>query len=142
MDHEKVETACACTRVRRAARAITKVYDDALADTGLKVTQFALLRAIQRVGEAHISRLAEATGLDRSTLGRNLRPLRESGLIGYDAGEDQRAVVFSLTPAGSRAIARALPRWERTQAHVGQRLGRERTAELFELLSQVEALAD
>ena len=54
--------ACLCANLRRAALALTSLYDDALAPYGLKVTQFSLLRAIQRHGEPNLTQLAEATG--------------------------------------------------------------------------------
>jgi len=37
--------ACLCANARRAALALTSLYDEALAPHGLKVTQFSLLRA-------------------------------------------------------------------------------------------------
>ena len=76
-----IRTPCACTRVRRAARAITGVYDEALRDTGLKVTQFAMLRTIGRMEGTSISELAAEMALDRSTFGRNLIPLTRRGLV-------------------------------------------------------------
>ncbi|MCB1787001.1 MAG: MarR family transcriptional regulator, partial [Gammaproteobacteria bacterium] len=76
-----LSTTCHCTRLRRAAHAVTRLYDEALAATGLTVTQFSLLRTISRLDEPYITTLAEATGLERSTLGRNLRPLEKAGLV-------------------------------------------------------------
>jgi len=59
--------ACLCASVRRAARAHTSLRDDALAPQGLEVTQFSLLRAVERRGSADLTALSQATGLDRST---------------------------------------------------------------------------
>ena len=42
-------TQCLCTKLRRAARSVSRFYDEALADTGLKVAQFSLLRHLQRL---------------------------------------------------------------------------------------------
>lgn len=109
---------CHCTKARRAARRLTAVYDRALAPVGLKVTQFSLLRAIGRREGATISDVAAATGLDRSTLGRNLRPLAKAGLVALGAGQDERARAVALTPAGWDAVDRAVPHWQRAQASV------------------------
>ena len=42
------QTDCVCVNLRRAARAMTALYDEALSASGIKVTQFSLLRSIQR----------------------------------------------------------------------------------------------
>ncbi len=80
--------ACYCVNVRRAALALTARYDEALAPHGLKVTQFSLLHAVKRRGHPNLTELAEATGLDRSTLGRNLRGLEALGLVALSPGQD------------------------------------------------------
>ena len=54
-------TTCFCNKLRRSARIMTQRYDEALAPLDLKVTQFVLLRALERLGEACISELADAT---------------------------------------------------------------------------------
>ena len=38
---------CSCFNLRRAARRVTQVYDHALAPSGLKATQFALLAVLE-----------------------------------------------------------------------------------------------
>ncbi len=66
---------CACSRLRRAARAVTQLYDDALEPVGLRVTQLSLLRTLQRQGTLTIGELAVRNLLDRTALSRNLDPL-------------------------------------------------------------------
>jgi DNA-binding MarR family transcriptional regulator len=106
---------CACTTLRRATRAVTALYDAALSPTGLRITQFSVLRTLERRGPLTITALAAAAALDRSTMGRNLEPLRRRRLVKLFSGEDQRERVVRLTPEGRAAIRRALPRWERMQ---------------------------
>ena len=117
------DVACFCTKSRRAARLVTAAYDRALEPVGLKITQFSLLRAIERRMTPSITDLAEATGLDRSTLGRNLRVLESKELLVLDSGSDERTRVVALTPAGEGAIARALPHWQAAQRQLAARLG-------------------
>jgi len=115
--------ACYCANARRAALALTALYDGALAPHGLKATQFSLLRAVDRHGEPNLTTLAEATGLDRSTLGRNLRVLEGLGCVALSPGGDQRDRVVALT-AGGRARVRAASRsWSRVQEALSQALG-------------------
>ncbi len=115
--------ACLCTNARRAALALTARYDAALAPHALKVTQFSLLRAVERHGSPNLTGLAAATGLDRSTLGRNLRPLAAAGLVRVSPGDDQRDRVVSLTPAGKVRLRAAVASWAALQASLADTLG-------------------
>ena len=117
--------ACLCTNVRRAALALTSIYDEALAPHGLKVTQFSLLRAVERHGQPNLTSLASATGLDRSTLGRNLRLLEGAGLVRFSPGEDQRERAVALTPEGAARVHGAARTWRRLQDSLEASLGGE-----------------
>ena len=130
-------TSCLCTQLRRASRGVTRRYDDALAAVGLGAAQFSLLRHVQRLTQPSISVLADAMGLDRSTLGRNLRVLAEQGLVQLGEGRDLRAREVRLTEAGLQRIGQALPLWEQVQRELNARLGAERRAELMRLLEEL-----
>jgi DNA-binding transcriptional ArsR family regulator len=82
----KFETPCACTTLRRAARAVTAAYDTALAPSGLRITKFSILRKLARIGPLPVTRLAAEAALDRSTMGRNLNPLERRGLVRIEVG--------------------------------------------------------
>jgi len=132
--------ACACGRLRRATRALTQRYDDAMAPAGLRVTQFSLLRTLARRGPARITELAAALLLDRTALSRNLDPLAARGLVAIVAGRDARTREVALTPAGDAALRAALPHWQRAQAEVAARLGPLRLAALIATLADIETL--
>lgn len=135
------ENACVCGRLRRAARALTQLYDDALEPAGLRVTQYSLLSTLRRrAGPVRMTELARETMLDRTALSRNLDPLAVRGLVRIVAGADARTREVALTPAGVDALARALPYWRRAQSLVGERLGERRSADLIDLLADVEEL--
>src|SRR3954466_7884332 len=113
------ETPCICSTLRRATRAITATYDAALAPSGLRVTQFAVLRTLARLGPLPVTRLAAEAALERSTMGRNLGPLERRGLVRTDVGKaDQRERVAHLTAAGEAAIEAALPYWRAAQERI------------------------
>jgi DNA-binding MarR family transcriptional regulator len=59
------ETPCTCTTLRRATRAVTAAYDAALAPSGLRITQFSILRKLARLGPLPVKRLAAEAALDR-----------------------------------------------------------------------------
>lgn len=112
-----------------------------MAASGLKVTQFSLLRAIERNEPVTITALADDMELDRTTLARNLAPLERERLLTRSAGRDQRVTEVRLTPAGRMAIVRALPLWEAAQALVKQHLGAQRLAQLREISQAATATA-
>jgi DNA-binding MarR family transcriptional regulator len=97
---------CICTHLRRAARGVSRHYDEALAGFGVNVAQFSLLRHLQRLDRPSITSLAEAMGLERSTLGRNLRVLEAEGLVRLADGDDQRNRLVLLTEAGRARLKR------------------------------------
>lgn len=114
-----VDAPCACTMLRRATRAVTAAYDAALVPSGLRVTQFSVLRTLARLGPLPVTRLAAEAALDRSTMGRNLDPLERRGFVRMGVGEaDQRERVAHLTTTGEAAIEAALPYWRDAQQRV------------------------
>jgi DNA-binding MarR family transcriptional regulator len=135
-----IHTRCACIRARRAARALTDVYDRALEGTGLKITQFSVLRTAARLEPVSISSLAAEMALDRSTLGRNLTLLRQRRLIADAEASDLRERAIRLTPAAHRLLEKASPLWQAAQSSVERALGKDDVAALFDLLARLEAL--
>jgi DNA-binding MarR family transcriptional regulator len=134
-----IRSQCACTRVRRAARVLTGLYDEALATTGLNIAQFALLRAVGRLEAPNLSELGEEMALDRSTLGRNVQVLQRMELLEVSQADDLRARRITLTSKATRLVESCLPRWERAQRTVETRLGKTGVATLLGLLERLEA---
>ena len=128
---------CICTHLRRAARGVSRHYDEALEGFGINVAQFSLLRHLRRLDQPSISTLAEAMGLDRSTLGRNLRVLEGDGLVTLVEGEDMRNRIVLLTEAGAERLKAALPAWEAAQQRLIDRLGAEKRETLLKLLDEL-----
>src|SRR3984893_12228140 len=132
------ETPCACTTLRRAARAVTTAYDAALAPSGLRITQFSVLCTLARFGPLPVRRLAAEAALYRSTMGRNLNPLERHGLVRIEVGNvDQRERVAHLTAAGEAAIEAALPRWREAQERIAALV---QASTIGELADQLDAL--
>jgi DNA-binding MarR family transcriptional regulator len=134
-----ISTVCACTKLRRSARAVTAFYDAALEGSGLSTPQFSLLRMLDRSGPCSLTAFAERTGHDRTTISRTVGALRDQGLVCLADGPDQRTRVITLAPAGRDAIARGTPAWEAAERRVDELLGADRT-QLFALLDRIEDL--
>jgi len=128
---------CVCGNLRKAARAVTQLYDEVLRPTGLRVTQFGILGATMAMEPVTVTRLAEVTVTDRTTLTRNLKLLERQGLIQVEPGNDRREREVTLTDRGREALAKGYPLWKEVQAKVAKRFGQERLARLLADLSAV-----
>ena len=107
---------CACTTLRKASRAVARLYEDHLAEAGLTATQFAILRALERSGATNLRPLADELVMERTSLYRAIAPLERDGLVLTEAdGHDARARRASLTEAGRARIEEALPHWRWAQ---------------------------
>ena len=137
-----MSTECACFNVRKAARALTAHYDRVLAPTGLRATQGTLLVALARAGSIPVSRLAGILGMDRTTLTRNLEPLRRARLVAVRPGPDRRVKLAGLTEAGRKALAEAMPLWREAQRQVVEGAGAGRWDALRRELGRIAELAD
>jgi len=132
--------ACTCGRLRRASRALTQFYDDTMAESGLRVTQFSLMRTLARMGTVRISDLARACLLDRTAMTRTLDPLVAQGYVRIAPGKDARTREVTLTRAGAATLDSAADEWKRAQAVVARRIGRERLDALIATLAELESL--
>lgn len=121
---------CLASAVRRADRAVTQLYDDALRTKGLRTTQFNLLIAIASTEPVRQKALALRMGMDKTTLTRNLRPLERDGLVRVDQGEDRRTRNLSLTDKGHRTLHDAYALWRRAQGQAEALLGGDRVRDL------------
>ena len=130
-------TQCLCTNLRRAARGVSRHYDGALDGFGINVAQYSLLCNLKRLDQPSISSLAEAMGLDRSTLGRNLRVLEADGLVALAEGDDLRNRLVLLTEQGKARLSAAEPAWEQAQLKMVAALGEAQRDELVRLLKQL-----
>lgn len=114
---------CACHRVRIAARAVTRAYDEALRPVGLRATQLSVLVAAATDDALSITALAKLMGMDRSTLARNLRPLETEGLIELGLEGWRRSRALTITKKGRVRLREALPLWLKAQQALQRRLG-------------------
>ena len=131
---------CNCFAVRAAARHITQVYDQVLAPTGLRTTQFSILAKLKRLGPLTINMLARDMVMDRTTLGRNILPLERDGLIRVEAtASDRRAKELHLTKAGEKRLQAARKGWAAAQARFETTFGPQRAAELRQMLGVLRA---
>ena len=140
MTFDSPQTQCLAYRLKRASRAINRAYDAALAPYDLKITQFSLLAALASAGPMPITRMADALGLDRTTLSRTFRPLERRGLISVQRDTGRRRLLL-LTPAGQSVYADAKTAWAAAQQDAYDRLGPDLWHDLHSLLPAVDRVA-
>jgi DNA-binding MarR family transcriptional regulator len=115
---------CACTSLRRATRAATRLYDRELRGTGLRSTQFSLLQALDIAEAITQGRLGSILSLDSTTLTRSLQVLIDEGWVKDARGEDRRERYVELTASGRRRLQEATPAWRRAQERLKKAIGR------------------
>ena len=138
---KEIGRSCVCYNLRRAARATTRLYDDFLRPSGLRSTQYSMLMVARVLGPVTLTKLAEMTVTERTTLTRNLTILEKKGLIVVEPGKDRRERQVSITERGLEVLMEAVPLWEAAQAHIEQGLGVDRMDNLLKDLSEIISLS-
>jgi DNA-binding MarR family transcriptional regulator len=143
MSNAHPSTGCVCFHLRRAARAVTQAYEQALAPVGLLPTQFSLLSVLRKAGPMPVSTAAKLMGMDRTTLTRNLKPLEREGLtkVAAGSGADGRVRLVRITEKGDRTWQRAQPLWEVAHKRMLDGLGDQGWSTLRDHLTGAIAVA-
>jgi Transcriptional regulators len=128
---------CAAYQFRRTSRAVARLYDAALAPSGIRSTQFAILTAIAKLQPISMSRVGEILVIDAATVTRSLRLLETDGLIAIAPRGVRRQRLLTLTLKAEKALALAVPLWREAQARFLSTLG----GEWKEIRNQLEQAA-
>jgi DNA-binding MarR family transcriptional regulator len=108
--------ACLCLASRRASRTITRAFDRRLRPHGIRATQFSILVMLIERGPSTIGELADALGIERTTLSRNLDVVAAQGWVKIGVGaDDARSRIVAVAAGGRRVVAAALPAWRKAQ---------------------------
>jgi len=127
---------CAAGGLRRAARAVTQLYDAELMAAGITITQFGILNALANAKVATQGALGGMLSLDSTTLSRTLLPLVDSGWIERFQGSDRREHYLQLTAAGRKEWREARSRWLRAQKRLRNALGDQSWNQLQRVLER------
>lgn len=110
---------CLCLHVQRAARALARRFDEDLRPFDLTNGQFSLLMSLNRPAPAGMGSVAQVLAMDRTTLTAALKPLERRGLLKISVDPaDKRSRLLTLTAAGRRLLAKALPVWQATHREI------------------------
>lgn len=129
---------CNCLALRQATRHVSQLYDRHLAPHGLTVSQFSIVARLSRRGPRAINELARELVMDRTTLGRNLKPLERDGLVSLEVDrQDRRSRRLTVTDHGRAVVEAAWPAWEAAQREFEAAFGGGQASALRELLGAV-----
>ncbi|WP_157793018.1 MarR family winged helix-turn-helix transcriptional regulator [Bordetella genomosp. 8] len=132
---------CNSTAIRKAARHLGRFYDLCMAQTGVRITQYAILNLLATRGALTIAELAEILVTDRATMGHNMRPLERDGLIRIAVGKnDRREREITLTEAGRAKEAAGRIAWEGAQRRFEAAFGKEDALAMRRVMQRVTTL--
>lgn len=131
---------CYCINLKRATNSITKFYDKKLEDAGLTASQFSLLNDLRLLKTCSKAELSEYAKLDRSTITRNLKILRDKGYIKDSSTNESRESQVSLTDLGLEKIESGNLSWKEAQEYIKERVGSENMAQFKKILEVIENL--
>ncbi len=131
---------CHCFAVRKAARRLTQSYDVKLAPSGIRITQFMILMVLNREDGLSINALAELMVMNRTTMGKNLRPLEREALVEVRVSKiDRRSRDILLTRKGRNLLERAYPLWRSAHDEFQEKHGVKFAEMLRSMLGEVSA---
>jgi DNA-binding MarR family transcriptional regulator len=131
------QSACNCLALRQAARHVSRIYEGHLAAVGLRASQYSILAKLDRLGPLSVNELARSMVMDRTTLGRAIRPLERDRLLEIAAGDDGRTRSLRLTPAGEARLKAAAAKWREAQKDFEAAFGAGDAADLRAVLRRV-----
>ncbi|MBV7377822.1 MarR family winged helix-turn-helix transcriptional regulator [Maritimibacter dapengensis] len=116
---ELLSGSCYCLAVRRASRRMIRLYDAALGELGLSISQLGTLAWIKALRVPTVQKIADYMEMDQSAMSRGLVPLERSGYVmGAPHPEDKRRRVLALTESGEAALAQGAEAWAEAQREV------------------------
>jgi DNA-binding MarR family transcriptional regulator len=105
--------ACHCAATRQMARHVSKIYERHLGPSGVTGTQLAILNFLARRSAMTMAEMSELMQMDRTTLLRAAKPLREKACVNADPQKgERRRHVLTLSTAGRAKIEEAVPLWQ------------------------------
>ncbi len=132
---------CNVTALRKATRHVSQLYDAALATSGLRATQRAILGYVKKHGTPTMGELAAALVLDRTALNRNLQPLQRNGYVRLVTDkDDRRSKRVQLTRQGEAKLQESEPAWMQAQDRFEAAFGKKEAADLRRTLDLIAGL--
>jgi DNA-binding MarR family transcriptional regulator len=112
-----IEFDCVAQNLRRAARLVTRRYEDALRPVDLTASQFTILQALRGGRAVPQGMLAEILGFEQTTMTRLVALMQKRALLGVRPDpNDKRGRLLTISDEGLALYQQALPLWQQAQA--------------------------
>ena len=131
---------CNCGILRQSSQKLTAIYDEALKLSGLRVTQFAVLKNIHKLGKTSITELDTYLEQDRSTIGRNIRILEKIKVVSINKSSDKREFEILITKYGIECLQLARKSWEDINIKISSKLGKEKQKQMIEIMNVIQSI--
>ncbi|MDB4238766.1 MarR family winged helix-turn-helix transcriptional regulator [Alphaproteobacteria bacterium] len=131
---------CNCGILRQSSQKLTAIYDEALKSSGLRVTQFAVLKNIHKLGKTSITELDTYLEQDRSTIGRNIRILEKIKVVSINKSSDKREFEILITKYGIECLQLARKSWEEINIKISSKLGKEKQKQMIEIMNVIQSI--
>ena len=138
----EINELCNCGLVRSLSANMTNIYNKALNDTGITITQFALLKYVYLLGETNLKTINTISHQDRSTIGRNIRVIENLELVKSTVGEDKREIRIEITDLGKKKFKSAYLIWNRTNKKISIFLGKAKQNQLIKIMKDINNIDD
>ncbi|SAL77378.1 MarR family transcriptional regulator [Caballeronia peredens] len=134
--------ACFCLAGRRSARFITRIFEAHLEPVGMTSSQFSILSILKHYPGVTVVELARRMEMDRTTLVRTVRPLKDDGCVVEGREKLGRAVTLHLSAHGAKRLDEGYPFWEAAQRDFEERVGKLEAARFREFALSVTSHQD
>ncbi|TMJ50618.1 MAG: winged helix-turn-helix transcriptional regulator [Alphaproteobacteria bacterium] len=122
---KEIAVECPGFRARATARAVTRFFNARFRPLDLTGEQFSLLIGIATAQGTTVAGLAAESGVDATTLSRNVQNLERRKLV-RGTGRGRAGKRLELTKTGRRLLEEAVPLWRQAYAELTAALGENR----------------
>ena len=120
---KRVARECLALRVHLLNRVVTRIYDGALRPLGLTANQMSILTVLENMTQAQPGAIGRYLQMEKSTVSRNVKRMRQRGWVRENPGPDARSVVLAVTEKGHALFTRVVAHWAEAQTRVRELLG-------------------
>ncbi len=139
---DEIQTICVASNLRKAYKAVQRIYEEAYRDAPVTPVQFSVLVTIARHEAINAGNLAAFLGSDLSTISRNIKVLEKRKLVRCCAGEDRRRRQYYLTESGDSAVQASIPCWRKAHDESVAKIGIDLWEELRPGIERLAEQAD
>lgn len=138
---ETIARECIASRLRMVNRAVSRLYDRALRQYGVGISQLNILVAVSQFGQARQQDVCRTLFMERSTASRDVKRMLANGWLDVTVGQDARTSILKVSPKGKKLLEKVIPAWNSAQQQAITLFGKDQVASLDRIVSALRAEA-